>query len=54
MKKHVWFACALLVLSAYACSPAVREDVNELGNDAKRDVKKAARNIGDAAQDATD
>lgn len=54
MNKRGWFVCAVLMLSAYGCSPAVREDVSEMGNDMKRDVKKAARNIGDAAADATD
>lgn len=54
MKTRIWMVCALLVLSAYGCSQGVRDDAKELGNDMKRDVKKATRNVQDAAQDAMD
>lgn len=56
MKKRIiaLLAVTLVAGSAYGCSREARDSAKELGNDMKRDVKEAGRDIRDAAQDATD
>ena len=53
MKK----ALGLIVLSLFVlqgCSQQTSNDLKELGNDAKRDINKTARDIDDKVQDAVD
>ena len=48
---------ALMVIAELALSGCTRQtqgDLGELGHDAKRDLQKAGRNVGDAVQDAAD
>lgn len=54
MKKQLIVLLGLLTVVIYGCSRGAQEDVKELGNDVKRDVQKAARNVDDAAKDAMD
>ena len=44
----------VMMLALQGCSKQATDDLKELGNDAKRDINKAARNIDDKVQDAVD
>ena len=48
-------ALGLIVFAIFVlqgCSDQTSRDMKELGNDAKRDINKAARNIDDKVEDA--
>ena len=44
----------IVMLTLQGCTRQTSDDLKELGNDAKRDINKAARNIDDKVQDAVD
>ena len=54
--KKIKIAGMLVVamLAVQGCTKQTSNDLKELGNDAKRDINKAARNIDDKVQDAVD
>jgi hypothetical protein len=54
MKKAEALGILVLFVALQGCSREVNDDLKEAGNDAKRDMNKAAQNIEDTVQDAVE
>ena len=52
--KKLMLVLMMAVIAMQGCSRQTTDDLQELGNDAQRDINKAARNVDDAVKDATD